>query len=234
VTFGLNASTITASVAAAGGGATLSAMKVGEWLGEDGLVSSLWPGNGSIAVFPHPVEQNYSFTRWAASISATVSTSSNSSHGGTLSFAVGFYTKNASTLSLASSGSVTYAWTNTSNNSTVSLNGLREITGSFAAMNLTAGNYWIAYWSRTSTVNANWFTASNIIHATSQSGQAHSGYFMAAAVAASFQPGIPGMGTFSATSTNLPVSMAFSNITGSLRWQHRPFLSFANYAINSL
>ena len=215
---------------AAGGGATLS--QLAPWIhGASGMLSTLYPGNASILVFPFPVEANYSFSRFMMSVSLSLSSSSNSSHGGTLSIGIGFYTRNVSTLSLATSGLGTYAWTNTSNNSTVSLSGIREVTGSFANMNLTEGDYWVGFWSRTSTVNANWFTANNIYMATGQSNSAHSGNFRSASAVASFQPGILGQGTFSATSAALPVSMAFSNITGSIRWWLRPHLQFKNFDI---
>ena len=175
------------------------------------MLTTQWPGDGSIMVFPSPpIEAQYSFSRFVMSVSASISSSSNSSHGGTLSIGIGFYTRNSSTLSLATSGLGTYAWTNTSNNSTGSLSGIRQVTGSFANMNLTPGDYWIAFWSKTSTVNANWFTMSNVVLATGQSQSAHSGDFATASAAASFQPGIYGHGTYSATSNVLPVSMAFS------------------------
>jgi hypothetical protein len=172
---------------------------------------------------------NVTASMWKASISVMLTTSSNSSHGGSLSFNVGIFTRNVNTLSLASTGSTSYAWTNTSNNSNASLSGLREISGTFDALNLTAGAYWFAVWSRTSTVNANWFVANNVVLGTSQSNSTHLGHFVSAVAAASFQPGIIGQGTYSATSTTMPVSMAFSDITGTARWWIRPHLAFVNF-----
>lgn len=228
---GQNATLSISGAAGGGGGATLSQLVLISHYGASNINASIFPGNGSIQLFPLNVAENYSFSQFAVSISFSLSTSSNSSHGGTLSVGIGFYTRNASTLSLATSGLGTYAWTNTSDSSTVSLSGLREVTGTFANMNLTPGNYWVGFWSQTSTVNANWFTASNILHATGQSQSVHSGDFMAAAAGASFQPAPLGQGTFSATSNALPVSMAFSNITGSIRWWYRPHLAFMNFTL---
>jgi hypothetical protein len=226
----LNGASATLSIygPAAGGGATRSQLQPWINIGQ-AMVASVWPGNGSVQVFPYDIQEAHSFSQFVMSVSVAVSTSSNSSHGGTLSIGIGFYTRNGSTLSLATSGLGTYAWTNTSADSTGSLTGLREVTGSFAAMNLTPGDYWIGFWSRTSTVNANWWTGSNIIFGTSQSQTVHSGRFNSASGGASFQAGVMGQGTFSATSAALPVSMAFSNITGSVRWWYRPHLAFRNF-----
>ena len=188
------------------------------------------PGNGSILVIPMAVPGDLVISKFLASVSLSISISSNSSHGGTLSVGYGIYSRNNSTLSLISSAIGTYAWTNTSNNSTASLSGIREVSGVFGGqLSLTPGDYWVGMWSRTSTVNANWFTASNIFYGTSQTNTTHSGAFGAAAGAASFQPGVPGNGTYSATSSVLPASMAFSHITGTARWWIAPHLAFRNF-----
>lgn len=198
-------------------------------MGQGGFNATALIGNGSIVVFPVDLFGHLNVSKFMASASVSISTSSNSSHGGTLSIGLGIYTRNVSTLSLLSSGLGTYAWTNTSNNSTSVLAGNKEITGSFAAvLSLTPGDYWVALWSRTSTVNANWFTMSNFFLMTSQSGSGHSGQFMSGSTT-TFQPGVPGQGTYSASSSVLPVSMAFTHITGVARWFFRPNLAFRNF-----
>jgi hypothetical protein len=171
------------------------------------------------------------FSKFLASVSLALSTSTNSSWGGTLSVGYGIYTRNVSTLNLVSSALGTYAFTNTSNQSTASLSGVREVSGTFTAVvSLTPGDYWIGAWSRTSTVNANWFTASNIYAQTGGSNSTHSGNFASAAGAASFQPGVPGQGTFSTTSAALPAAMGFSDITGTVRFFYRPHFVFRNFS----
>lgn len=173
-------------------------------------------GNASIQVHPIYVPQNVVIDRGVMGLSLSISTSSDSSHGGTLSLGLGLYTQNASTLSLGTSGIGTYAWTNTSNNSTSVLSGIKNATIALAAT-LTPGNYWLAVWSRTSTVNANWFTGSYL--GVSGANAAFSGSFMQA-VNATYQM-VPGMGEYSATSAALPVSMAFSHLTGTLNFRTR-------------
>lgn len=143
-------------------------------------------------------------------VSGSFSSSSNSSYAGTVSMRAGLYTLNGSTLSLATSGSQTYAFTNTSNNSTASLSGVRGMTLPLAAT-LTPGNYWLGIWSSTASANANWYTLSNVYQTVA--GLSFSGLFGAAANASNQL--VLGQGIFSTTSTNLPASIALAAITGS-------------------
>jgi len=201
-----NGSVVISVPAGGGGGGTVSNNFPPFCFGNSTSVGQV--GNGSIAVQPLFVPSDAHFDRVNMQISATISTSSNSSHAGNVTFRVGLYTKNGSTLSLASSGSATYQWTNTSNNSTSVLNGLRVISCPLLAT-LTPGEYWLAIWSRTSTTNANWFTMSQAAVTVASNLFSHS--FMVATNTSIAL--VPGMGRFNATSTALPVSMAFSNIT---------------------
>ena len=223
VSFGLNGSTITANAPAGGGGATISAFIPVNFTGS---MFHSQIGNASIQVNPVAIREDAVFSLAHVAGSISISSSSNSSHAGTLSLAVGFYTKNAGTLSFLTSLSRSYAWTNTSNNSTVSLQGGRRFQLTVAApISLTAGNYWIALWSRTSTGNANWWTGSNLLF--SRSGT-YSGDFLAATAVTA--QSVLGQGFFSATSTNLPVSMAFSHITGTQAAAGmNPWCYFANF-----
>jgi hypothetical protein len=169
-------------------------------------------GNGTIAVYPVMREGGFTATRANIWASLSVSSSSNSSHAGALSIHVGLYTRNGSTLSLASSGSQSYQWTNTSNNSLGSIASLRQLTIPID-VNYTGGDLWIAVMSRSSTTNANWFTGSNVL----QSVNPHSGQVVGnIGEATNATRGVLGLGRFSASSSVLPASMAFSNITGGL------------------
>lgn len=173
-------------------------------------------GNGTVLVMPITIPHRLSASRVHMFGSVSLSSSSNSSHGGTLSLGFGIYTKNASTLSLATSLTGSYAWTNTSNNSQSVLASARAWTLSTNSIDMPPGIYWVAAWSRTSTVNANWITLSNRIAniPTGGSGAALAlGEFLSA-TSASYQA-LLGQGFLSVTSTNIPASIAFSDITGS-------------------
>lgn len=167
-------------------------------------------GNGTVAVFPVVREGPFTATRADLFGSVSVSSSSNSSHAGALSVYVGLYSRNGSTLSLASSGSQSYQWTNTSNNSLGSIASLRQFSVPIN-VNFTGGDLWVGVMSRSATTNANWFTASNIV----QSAAIHSGQVVGLiGEASNATRGQLGFGRFSASSTALPSSMAFTQITG--------------------
>lgn len=168
-------------------------------------------GNGTVAVYPVMREGPFTASRADIWASVSVSSSSNSSHAGVLSVYAGLYTRNGSTLSLASSGSQSYQWSNTSNNSLGSIASLRQFSIPFN-VNYTGGDdLWVAVMSRSSTTNANWFTASNIL----QSSGGHSGQLVGLiGDATNATRGPLGFGRFSASSTALPSSMGFTQITG--------------------
>lgn len=229
VTFGMSGSTqVTASV---GGIGTQSIWAPGFPGAGSSSNAASW-GNGTVIVVPTPIQGNVSFSRGDIYASLSVSSSSNSSHAGVISVFVGIYTRNASTLSLASSGSQSHQWTNTSNNSLGSISGVRRLSVPINA-NMTPGDYWLAILTRSSTTNANWFSASNFYWSqgisnglTGLIGEASNGSKQLA----------PGWGFFSATSTALPGSMAFSAIsghgqTGSSLGMIYPVAHFYNYTV---
>lgn len=166
-------------------------------------------GLGSVMLQPLTIGANLSVSALRQFVSGSFSSSSNSSYAGTLTVRAGLYTLNGSTLSQASSGSQTFAFTNTSNNSTGSLSGIRGVTIPFNA-NLTPGNYWLGLWSSSASANANWFTLSNVVQ--SQGAAVFSGNFAAASTVTAQQA--LGYGLWSTTSTNLPASIGLSHITG--------------------
>jgi hypothetical protein len=222
VSFGLNGSTITASVAAGGGGGvTISYFPNFPILGTRGVAAG---NNASIHLVPFDIPAHLHMDRFVIPISVAISSSSNSSHGGTISLSAGVYTKNASTLSLVTSASQTYAWTNTSNNSNSVLEGWRLLTIPLTTT-LSQGHYVIALWSQTSTANTNWFTASKF-RVNSGGNQNFSGLFMAANnTTIQF---MRGFGMYSASvTTAMPGSIAYSHIThqiaNNVGWQWEPF-----------
>lgn len=182
-------------------------------------------GNGSIQVGLVECDNNFSVSRFNVFVTNSLSSSSNSSHAGAISVFLGIYTRNVSTLSLSTSGSGLNSWSNTSSNSFSVLTGAKMLSGSINA-NLTPGQYWLAFMSRTSTTNANWFTATNL-----QIGGILTLYhgLMGAASNASNQI-VPGYGTFSATSAGMPTSMAFSDLRGSEAVGQRvPIMNLVNF-----
>ncbi|MGH2621608.1 MAG: hypothetical protein ACRDHG_13735 [Anaerolineales bacterium] len=203
--------TVTISAGAGGAGNTISG-----FLHPPGIPLgniNIQVGNGSLFLSPMILEQDLAFDRVLIPIHVSISSSSNSSHGGTLSMAVGIYTRNASTLSQLASASRTQAWTNTSNNSLASLTDIRHFSIGFTTTLTLGASYWVGVWSRTSTVNANWASISQRgFSAGTTATQAFRGYF-AAASATSDQPML-GFGSHSATSAALHASAAFSDIQG--------------------
>lgn len=142
-------------------------------------------------------------------VSVSQSTSSNSSYAIALTMEVGLYTRTGSTLSQYATGTGAVQWTVTSNNTTANQGGVREFTVGFST-SISDGDWWIAVRSSTATTNANWATISNMINALPP---AWSGP-LAVASNTSNRPA-HGFGTFSATSSALPSSMAFTQLTAS-------------------
>lgn len=165
-------------------------------------------GNGVLLMSPFRLDQNLSASRAQMGISVSNSSSSNSSYAGVISFQVGIYTKNGSTMSLLNSGSTFYQWSDTSGQSSGSLTGNRVVSVPIN-MNLTPGDYWYAVISNTSTTNANWFTASNHMHTGISTRQS----FLVNTNTASINI-MPGMGNYTATTVSCPAAVAFSEING--------------------
>lgn len=198
------------SAASAGGGVRYSNVWIPRF--EDNLEI----GNiGAIATrmqfFPHQVGQSITATAANFYLSVSVSTSSNSSHAGTLSIGLGIYTRNVSTLSLASSGSTNYQWTNTSDNSTSVLNAVRQFSVPIN-VNMTPGEYWFLHMQSTSSANANWISFTNFFGQMYSLGPAYSGPFLAASNV-TYQM-IPGFGTAGTAGWGLPNSIAINAISG--------------------
>ncbi len=166
-----------------------------------------------------------SASRVAHLLSVSLSTSSNSSHAGTLTIGCGIYTRNASTLSLASSSTQTYAWTNTSNNSSASLQGLKNVTIPLN-ISMTPGPYWLMILSSTATANANWITLSNIKQSVLTS-PIYRGEFMAASDAT--KQIVEGYGSFTGLNTTFAGSRAFTDIQGSITNFNVPWVVFNNF-----
>ncbi|HXU06345.1 MAG TPA: hypothetical protein VN903_35560 [Polyangia bacterium] len=162
-------------------------------------------GNSTVHVDPVYVDAYVSASQANLMLFVSISTSSNSSHAGTLSYLLGVYTNNASTLSLASSGSVSYAWTNTNNVSTASLSNHKLISIPIN-LNMTPGNYWIGHLSATATANTNWVTVNNNLIGAST----FNGLFCGAATGTFNQ--LVGQGHWSVQTASMPNSMAITDL----------------------
>ena len=202
-----------------------------------GLSQSVNGGSATLSIQPSPYLSNYLFqgptgvvyrtfgagtvvfgstmmpwplTATAAVLmgSVSISSSSNSSHAATLSAWVGIYTRNASTMSLATSGSQSWAWTNTSNNSQASLSGQRLFTVPMN-VNMTPAEYFMAVVTSSATAGANWATMS--LAAAQVVNTPVAGHFgSASATSAQYMPGI---GFYTAATAGLPASVAFSHLS---------------------
>jgi hypothetical protein len=143
VSFGLDGSTMTASVAAAGGGATLSRFEYME-----GFFTSLGAaGQGSLSLNHMYVPFNVTGTavKLGGSLSAATNTSATVASVN-MSLWMGIYTLNGSSLSLASSGSANngFQWSHSASTSgNTSIQSMRQMTVPMN-VNMTPGQYWVA------------------------------------------------------------------------------------------
>ncbi len=162
-------------------------------------------GQSSVHLDPVMIPNYVSATRADVVLSCSVSTSSNSSWAATLSYIFGIYTKNVSTLSLASSGGTVFNVTNTAAVSFSSLHGVKYFSIPIN-INMTPGNYWFAHHSITTSGNTNWYTMSNFC----AGGNVNSGLFGGASTG-TFQY-LLGMGHFSVQTAAFPNAIGFTDI----------------------
>ena len=129
----------------------------------------------------------------------------------TLSMYVGLYSLNGSTLSLASSGSQSYAWTNNSGGSSASLSGMRRFSAPMN-VNYTGGfDLFVGVMSQTTFVNTNGISISNVVIPVAPIAQLQG---LIGEVSNNSKQIVPGQGFFSTTSAAMPVSMGLSAISG--------------------
>jgi hypothetical protein len=168
-------------------------------------------GLGSVQVYP--AVSPYAFTATRADIMASVSAAvlALSTQAQTLSMYVGLYSLNGGTLSLASSGSQSYAWTNSSNNSNASITGMRRFSAPIN-VNYTGGfDLFVGIMTNTTFVNTNGISLSNVVVPLGPGPQLQG--FIGQTQVNTMQF-VPGQGFYSITSASMPVSMALSGILG--------------------
>ena len=212
VTFGINGQTITASVAAAGGGITYSGYAP-DHLGKE-LVAGQ-QGQGTFFVQPMWNAPSFQFDRLVLPIN--FSNTSNLSGSGTVSFWIGIYSRNVSSLSLVMSTSIS---TNVTMSGTVGSYSLYAGPRNLAipwTSTVSGSDYWIGIGSRTTTGGAA-MSISQFL--ASQPNSNYSGNFGSANNATKGM--IMGQGFYSATTSAVPASIAFTQINGTGSLNRRP------------
>lgn len=212
VSFGLNGSTITASAAGGGAGVTLNGTEPYEqrvWV--NGQV-----GQGTLRVDPVQFPAAVQFDR--ALIPIFNSNSSNSSGSHTLSFWVGLYTQNASTLSLWGSASATTALTHSGTVGSYSLfSGGPRLFSIGWTTTAPASNYWLAYLSRTTSGGTNGTYSHFLVSAM------NSNFLGEFGVSNNATQQMPlGQGFHGTTQSSMINSIAFSQIQGTGSANQRP------------
>lgn len=216
VSFGLNGSTMTASVAAAGGGVTYKGYAP-ELLGKEQVAGQ--QGQGTFFIQPMWNAPAFEFDRFVMPIN--FSNTSNLSGSATISFWVGIYTSNASTLSLLHSTSHS---TNVTMSGTVGSYSLYAGPRNYVipwTSTIGQSDYWIGIGSRTTTGGANMSISQFLV---SQPNSVYSGNF---GVASATNKGMMlGNGFYSATTAAIPASIAFTQIAASGSLNRRPPVYF--------
>lgn len=162
-------------------------------------------------ILPAPVQ----FDRLAFGVFNTNSSNSSGSH--TLSFWVGFYTRNAATLSLLTSTSGSTALTHSGTAGSYSLYSGQRLFTIPMTTTLSGGDYWVGFLSRTTSGGANG-SYSNL------AGSAHASNFLGhfgSSHNTSYQFTL-GQGQYSATTSAMPASVGFNQINGSNSAAFRP------------
>ena len=172
-------------------------------------------GQGSLLFDPVDLP-NLTFDRLLIPIYNTNSAVSSGSHS--LSFYAGIYSRNASTLSLVGSASGSTAVTHSGQAGSYSLySGVRHFSIA-SANSLSQGQYWMAFGSRSSSAGADGSYYNMQLNNGSftdalLSGNASYGAIFGSSVNATNQFQL-GQGYYTATSTGMPASVAFSQING--------------------
>lgn len=163
-------------------------------------------GQGTLHIQPAKFP-NVSFDRWVFPIVNTNSSNSSGSH--TISFWIGVYTRNDSSLSLLMSTSASTAVTHSGTAGSYSLySGMRNFTIGHST-EIDEGQYYIGMLSRTTSGGANGSYSQMLC---SQVNSSYFGFFGQSVV--STMQYTRGLGVYTATTSGMPSSIAFSQISG--------------------
>lgn len=175
------------------------------WADVPGVVGAV--GQGTLQFDPMFIP-NVQFDRLVFALNNTNSSNSSGSH--TLSFWVGIYTRNNSTLSLLSSASSTTALTHSGTAGSYSLySGLRLFTIGLTGT-LTEGDYWMGFLSRTTSGGANGSYSNLLCSYVNSNFLGHFG----SSHNTTYQLTL-GQGVYTATTSSMPNSVGFTQIRGS-------------------
>lgn len=207
VSFGLNGSVVTGSVVP-----DVTYKQWDPYWDRELIVTN--QGQGTLAIEPIWLP-NVAFDRYGLRV--MYSNASNSTGSLTISNWFALYTSTGSTLSLATSVSWTYALTFSGTDGSWSLHsGVRIWTVGMTGT-LPAGNYWAGLINRTTSGGT---AASFNQLCVSAMASGHVGHF-GVAFNTSMQR-LMGQGSYSATTADLPASLAFADIAGSGTLPQRP------------
>jgi hypothetical protein len=213
VTFGLNGSTVTASVAAGGGVIESGYSPHGDYPLVVGQI-----GQGTLALDPD-IFPNLTMNMVAVPINFSAATNSTGSF--TISNWIGLYSRNGSSLSLAHSTSNSQGITFSGTASSASYNGWRNFTFNWST-SVSGGRYWIGQIVRTTTGGANCSFSQYL------ASQVNTNFLGAFGVATNASAQLTlGQGFYSTSTTALPGSIAFTQIQGTNSLAQRfPMLAF--------
>lgn len=168
-------------------------------------------GLGSVQVYPAIAAFPFTASRVDMMASVSLAALAASTEAQTLSMYVGLYSLNGSTLSLASSGSQSYAWTNNSGGSSASLSGIRRFSAPIN-VNYTGGfDLFVGMMTNTTFANTNGISLSNVVMPLGPGPQLQGLIGQTQVNSMQF---VPGQGFYSASSAGLPSSMGLSQILG--------------------
>lgn len=186
-------------------------------------------GNGTLVFDPNLVP-SFQYDRVLLPIMNSNATNSSGSHS--LSFWVGLYTRNASTLSLLGSTSRSTAVTHSGTVGSYSLfSGIRHITiGSTTT--LSAGRYWMAFVSNSSSAGADGSYSNIMQNVPPTVGTTYNFNGLFGVAQNNTQQFTLGQGFYSATTTGMPASIAFSQINGvTAGAENQQFIMFASSTV---
>jgi hypothetical protein len=189
----------------------------GAWL--DGVAAGAYSpasaasllGNMIIWPFTWPGYLSGSQANCFFSVNPQTSATSNSTGAGSISISFGFFTRNISTLNSVSSGSTSFAWTYTSNNSTGNLSGNKGVSIPIN-VNMTPGDYWCG-WAFSSSSSGNLSYAISGVFKTQV--LASAGYNGQLGSAAGSGKGIYPFWGMLATAGTFVTSMSYADLSGS-------------------
>lgn len=186
-------------------------------------------GIGTLDLAPLPLPAGAVFASAYVGRSNTYSaTNAASSWGVSDTVSLGIWTKNGASLSLASSGSISTAYTVTGSSSSVSYQGLK-LQPVPITVNATPGNYWYGYiYSSASAGNAIAGAQSNAVLSVAGALSGALGVYGSSS-AASFSP-VLGMGALSVSTASLPAAIAFSDLVTAGN-TGVPLVNFVNFTV---